>query len=161
MLKDAIFDKSQKYRYLLKRQWKADTKNFVNFILLNPSTADEKNDDPTINACIQFAKNSNYDGLWITNLFAFRATKPHNLKLCSSPIGKQNNQYLKNYAKKSKMVIIAWGNHGNFLDRNKEVIKILSKTKTLYCLDITNKGNPKHPLYIKRTTKPLIFSNSN
>lgn len=152
MKKSAIFDETKKYRYVLTRQW-GNNKNFVNFVLLNPSTADENLDDPTIKACIRFANNWGYDGIWVTNLFAFRATKPHDLIQCSSPVGNQNNKYLEKYSKKSKMVIIAWGNHGNFLNRDKEVIKILSKIKNLYCIDITTKGNPKHLLYINRNTK--------
>ncbi len=162
MKKSAIFDETKKYRYVLSRQW-GNNKNFVNFILLNPSTADENIDDPTIKACIKFASKwkyaskLKYDGIWVTNLFAFRATKPSDLKQCSCPIGKQNNQYLKKYSTESKMVVIAWGNHGNFLNRDKEVIKILSKIKNLHYLDITKGGNPKHPLYINRKTKPKKY----
>lgn len=61
MKKDATLDKTRKYRYVLKRQWGADDDNFVNFVLLNPSTADENADDPTIKACIKFAQNWGYE----------------------------------------------------------------------------------------------------
>ena len=156
MLKDAILDPSRTYRYVIKRQWGKNNENFINFVLLNPSTADETNDDPTIKACIKIGQNLGYDGLWITNLFAFRATKPVDLKKSSNPIGILNNKYLEDYAKKSKMVLLAWGNHGNFLGRNKEVIKILFENIP-HCLEITKLGNPKHPLYIKRTAKPFKY----
>lgn len=159
MHKDAILDKTRKYRYILKRQWGGNDNNFINFILLNPSTADETKDDRTITACIKIAQNLGYDGLYVTNLFAFRATKPTDLKTSTEPIGELNNQYLKDYAKKSKIIILGWGNHGGFLDRDQEVINLLSK-EAPQCLEITKLGSPKHPLYIKRTVKPLPFIKS-
>lgn len=157
MEKEAILDQKRKYRYVLKRQWGTNEKNFVNFVLLNPSTADEKIDDPTIQACIKFAQNWKYDGMWVTNLFAFRTTQPINLKKNKRPIGNKNDSYIQKYAKKSKTIVIAWGNHGNFLNRDKQVIKLLSQISDLYCLQILKNGQPKHPLYVKRQTKLLIF----
>ena len=62
MQKDAILDKKRKYRYMLKRQWGDSTDKFINFVLLNPSTADETVDDPTIKACIKFTQNLGYGG---------------------------------------------------------------------------------------------------
>lgn len=157
MHKEAILDQSRKYRYVLKRQWGDNGNNFINFVLLNPSTADETKDDPTIIACIKIAQNLGYDGLWVTNLFAFRATEPSDLKKYTEPIGEQNDQYLTDCAKRSKIVVIAWGNHGDFLGRDQDVIKLLSKIQTPHCLEITKLGNPKHPLYIKRTAKLFPF----
>ena len=130
MKKDAILDKTRQYRYALKRQWGADDENFVNFVLLNPSTADENIDDPTIKACIKFAQNWGYDGILVTNLFAFRATEPTDLKKAENPIGDQNDSYIKKYAKRSKIIVIAWGNHGNFLNRGEQVVKLLSQIKS-------------------------------
>lgn len=153
MKTDAIFDTTHEYRYMLMRQWGSDKKNFVNFILLNPSTADEKMDDPTIKGCIKFAQNWGCDGLYVTNLFAFRATDPRDLKKTREPIGELNDKYLKEYAKKSKLVIFAWGNHGRYLGRSAIVAKMLSKICVPHCLKITKSGSPKHPLYIKRTSK--------
>ncbi len=158
MIKDAILDKTRKYRYMLKRHWNTDGKNFANFILLNPSTADEKNDDPTITACTNIAKNLDCDGLWVTNLFAFRATKPTDLKKATQPVGKMNNKYLKDYSKRAKITIVAWGNHGNYQGRDAEVIKLLKEIEDLQCLEITKLGMPKHPLYVKRNTKPFSFN---
>lgn len=146
MKRDAIFDQTRKYRYLLKRQWGTDDGNFVNFVLLNPSTADENVDDPTIKACIKLAQNWGCDGIWVTNLFAFRATKPVELKKAENPIGNENNSYITEYAKRSKTVVIAWGNHGSFLKRGEQVTKMLSQITTLHCLQILKNGSPKHPL---------------
>jgi hypothetical protein len=158
MLKDAIIDESEKYRYVLERRWGTTSDNVINFVLLNPSTADASQDDPTVKACIQFAKNLGFNGLLITNLFAFRATDPIKMKSCKYPHGSKNDRYIEDAAKKSKMIIVAWGNHGTHCDRDKEVIKLLSPIKNLFCLGITASGNPKHPLYIKRTFKPILFN---
>ncbi len=157
MDKDATLDESRIYRYVLIRKWGNNDDNFVNFILLNPSTADEKFDDPTIKACITFAKSWAYDGFYVTNLFAFRATKPKNLKKASDSIGPLNNHYIEEIAKKSKKIVIAWGNHGGFKQRDKEVLQILAKICTPYCIQKLKKGYPKHPLYVKRDSKPIIF----
>lgn len=147
----------EKYRYFLERKTVSNCKDFVNFILLNPSTADENIDDPTIRSCLRITKNLGYQGMWVTNLFAFRATHPADLKKELDSIGSENNAYIKKYAKRSKLIIAAWGNHGSFLNRDKAVIKMLSSIKPLYCLGITTLGNPKHPLYVKRNTKLLKF----
>ena len=157
MIKDAILDKERKYRYMLKRQWGDVNGNFVNFLLLNPSTANETIDDPTIRACIKFSQNLGYDGFYVTNLFAFRTKSPQLLKQSKNQIGAKNDEFIKKYAHKSTLIIVAWGNHGNFLDRDKEVLKILTEIKAPHCLAITKSGNPKHPLYIKRDTKPFIL----
>lgn len=157
MIKDAFLDKERQYRYMLKRQWGERNDNFINFVLLNPSTANETIDDPTIKACIKFAQNLGYDGFYVTNLFAFRTRSPQILKKSRNPIGERNDEFIKKYAYKSKLVVIAWGNHGNFMNRDNEVSKILSKIKNPHCLAITKSGSPKHPLYIKRDTKPFKF----
>lgn len=157
MQKGAILDKSGKYRYQLVRQWRENSDNFVNFVLLNPSTADAVLDDPTIKACISFATNWGFDGLYVTNLFAFRATKPEDLKKAADPIGPLNNNYIQETASKSKMVVFAWGNHGSFMQRNEEVTESLSKTCTPYCIQLLKDGQPKHPLYIKRETRPTAL----
>lgn len=157
MLKDAIIDQSGKYRYSLERCWGSDISNVVNFILLNPSTADATRDDPTVKACIAFAKGWGFDALIITNLFAYRVTQPSEMKVCNDPYGSENEAYLKQIAKKSKKVVIAWGNHGSHCDRDKEVLKMLSPIQKLYCLGITKIGHPKHPLYVSRDTEPIVY----
>ena len=146
----AEFDKKREYRYVLKRKWGTNDDNFVNFVLLNPSTADEKEDDPTVNRCIKFAKSWEYDGIWITNLFAYIATKPENMKKAVEPVGKDNDYYILEYAKKSKKIVIAWGSDEDFSKRGSQVIKILSQLKkTLYCFP---RRNPQHVLRVSNET---------
>jgi len=157
MIKDAEFDRTRSYRYVLKRQWGSDTGKFINFVLLNPATADEEKNDRVTTGCIKFAQNLGYHGLYLTNLFSFRATKPVDMKDATDPVGPDNDEYLLKYAKKTQRVIIAWGNHGGFNGRDSEVLRLLSGIRPLYCLQTTKRGKPKHLLYIKRSTEPFPF----
>jgi hypothetical protein len=94
MKKDAILSQDRKYRYVLSRIWD-ESKPMVVIIGLNPSTADEKDDDNTITKCINFAKQWGYGGLYMLNLFAFRATSPSDMFNADSPIGDENDKYIK------------------------------------------------------------------
>jgi len=143
------------YRYWLNRHWGEGTA-VVNFIMLNPSTADHKEDDPTIRRCINFAKLWGYDGLEVTNLFAFRATDPKELKTAADPIGPLNDQHIEDTARKAELVICGWGTHGGLNNRQAHVMKLLSGI-SLGALKQTKAGFPGHPLYLKSSSKPQPF----
>lgn len=151
--KGAQFSKCRKYRYALWRTWQEDP-GYVMFIGLNPSTADETEDDPTIRRCIGFAKAWGFGGIHMLNLFAFRATNPKELKKASDPIGSENNHYLKMYLDSGGLNIACWGTHGAFKDRGEAVIELLGR-ENLSCLDTIRYGYPKHPLYLKQDIKPI------
>ena len=95
---DAKFSKDRIYRYALWRIWD-DTLPKLLFIGLNPSTADEINDDPTMRRCIRFSKDLGYGGFIMGNIFAYRSTDPKKLKTINNPIGKRNNFWLKHNGK--------------------------------------------------------------
>ena len=154
MKKDAILSDDRKYRYILSRTWD-ETKPTVLFIGLNPSTADENEDDPTIRRCIGFAKSWGYGGILMANLFAFRTTNPQGLYTEHDPIGSENDLYIKEYASKAELTIACWGNHGSFHNRAQEVYELV---KSMHCLDTNKSGEPKHPLYIKHDTNPKPYS---
>lgn len=139
------------YRYALWRTWDS-AKPFVLFVGLNPSTADEKTDDPTLIRCMNFAKSWGYGGVCMANLFAFRATDPAQMKAASDPVGKQNNRWLKKLAGEAGIVVAAWGNDGAFLGRSEKVIKILPE---LHCLKMNKSGEPAHPLYQPAKRQPV------
>lgn len=154
--KDAIFSPCRQYRYLLWRRWGEDWEaNFAMFIGLNPSTADETKDDPTIRRCIAFAKSWGHSALLMANIFAYRATDPNVMKQQPDPIGADNDRYLLEYANKANVVIAAWGNHGTHNDRQAKVKALIPN---LHCLKITAAGMPGHPLYLPQTLKPIKFS---
>jgi hypothetical protein len=139
------------YRYALWRTWDS-SKPFVMFVGLNPSTADEMSDDPTLTRCINFAKSWGYGGVCMANLFAFRATEPSDMKASDDPIGTENNTWLKKLAKDAALVVAAWGNDGSYLERSEQVKKLLPN---LYCLKLNKSGEPAHPLYQAAKLKPV------
>lgn len=152
--KGAIISDCGKYRYALTRKW---GEGFcLAFIGLNPSTADANLDDPTIRRCIGFAKSLGYMGLYMVNLFAYRATDPKQMKSANDPIGPENDKYLLRYASNAGSVIAAWGAHGGFKGQDKAVINLL-KNMPIDSLGVTKGGFPKHPLYLPKTTKPQYF----
>ena len=148
--KGAQFSDCRKYRYVLWRIWD-EHKDCVVFIGLNPSTANEIEDDPTIRRCIGYAKDWGFGGLYMLNLFAFRATNPKELKRASFPIGFTNNRNLIIYSD-LRLTVACWGTQGTFMNRDKGVIELLGREK-LSCLGITKEGHPKHPLYLRRDAK--------
>lgn len=154
MEKGAILSDNRQYRYCLWRIWD-NKKSLVMFIGLNPSTADENHDDRTIKRCIGFAKEWGYGGIYMTNLFAYRSTSPKNLYEVVSPIGDNNDRFISEYADRCKLIIACWGNHGRYLDRSLEVKKLINN---LYCLELNNSGEPKHPLYVRKDQQITKFN---
>jgi len=152
--KNATFSDCRKYRYALSRTWN-DKKKTILFIGLNPSTANEKIDDPTIRRCINYAQNWGYGSLLMVNLFAYRATLPSELKNVKNPIGNDNDLQIIELSKKADIAVAAWGNEGTLLNRDKEVKKILPN---LMCLKINKSGQPSHPLYQKKDLKLIKYS---
>lgn len=155
MKKAAVISHCQKYRYSLSRIWEPE-KETVTFICLNPSTADENIDDPTIRRCVNFAKSWGMGGLYMANLFAYRATDPKMMKKAFDPVGPANDEYLLNLASISKIVIAAWGTTGIFKKRDRKVKRLLGE-KLHLCLEISKNGHPKHPLYLKKDLVPVSF----
>lgn len=154
-LSDAIFSPCRSYRYLLWRRWGDDwSSNYAMFVGLNPSTADEANDDPTIRRCINFAKSWSYSGLCMANLFAYRATNPKDMLAVDDPIGEENDRYLLQYAANAGVVIAAWGNHGTHGGRYAQIKRMISN---LHCLKVTKTGMPSHPLYLRQDLKPVLY----
>lgn len=144
------------YRYLLSRKWDA-SKPKITFVMLNPSTADAKQDDPTLRKCINFARILGYGSLKVVNLFAYRATKPCELRKAADPIGPKNNYYIQLATRRASLIIVAWGTHGSFQGRDKVVQNLIYRNKSLYCLGVTKDGYPRHPLYLEKSTIPIIF----
>jgi hypothetical protein len=137
-----------KYRYSLVRLWE-DGGNIVNFVMLNPSTADATEDDPTIRRCVGFAKAWGHAGLVVTNLFALRSTDPNALKRSADPIGPDNDAVVLSTAIGSAAVVCAWGVNGSLYGRDKIVSEMLRRSGVATkCLRLTKDGAPCHPLYL-------------
>jgi len=148
----AKFSEDRVYRYLLWRKW-SDFPCAM-FIGLNPSTADENVDDPTIRRCVSFAKSWGCGGIHMLNLFAFRATKPEEMKKADDPYGPDNEDFLKTNLLISDPVVACWGIHGAFKNRAVEIRKLLPSLK---CFGLTKAGHPRHPLYLSKETRLIDF----
>jgi hypothetical protein len=154
MQKGAVVDKTELYRYSLWREWNIDAPKLV-FIMLNPSKADAYIDDPTLRRCIGFAKSWSFGSLTVINLFAYRSAKPSELRQVNDPVGAQNDRYLKKAIKSADKVVVAWGNNGKLMQRDRMVLDLLSICNVQpYCLGTTKAGYPRHPLYILCSKKP-------
>ena len=149
----AEFSRYRDYRYSLWRFWEKD-KGYAAFVCLNPSTADEFKNDPTVVRCINYAKAWGYGGMFMLNEFAYRSTHPGNLYTIGDPVGPDNDFHLQSVSSKALVTIVAWGLHGSYLNRDREVLKILTNP---HCLKLTKDGHPGHPLYLKKDLKPILY----
>lgn len=148
MERDAQMSACGTYRYDLWRRWVPDGRVLL-WILLNPSTADAVQDDPTIVRCIRFAARWGYGAIRVINLFALRATDPRELYAAADPVGPQNDAIAEKALPAADGVICAWGNHGQLNDRGARVQEMLSRHRCdPRILGVTRLGQPMHPLYI-------------
>lgn len=153
MERTARFDSTGRYRYWLGRRWQAEGKE-VAFVMLNPSRADAAVDDPTLRACIQFAQRWQYASLSVVNLFGYRTPHPTALKQATDPIGPENDAHVLQAVAQAQQTVLAWGNHGEWLGRDRAISQLLKPYHhKIHYLQINKSGQPRHPLYIKRTAK--------
>jgi hypothetical protein len=160
-----IFSPCRTWRYTLARDvWFPNlgrsVVKYLNVIGLNPSTADENRDDPTVRRCLRLARDLGYDGCLITNLFAYRSTDPRGLLHApADPIGPENDGYLLRAAQGAGLVICAWGVHGGYLHRGRDLLRLLREAhRELHCLGLTQGGQPRHPLYLPSRVRPQPYS---
>ena len=156
MHRGAEFSPCRRYRYALLRAWKPEA-GFAMFVGLNPSTADEATDDPTIRRCVAFARAWGYGALCMMNLFAYRATQPADMLGQDDPVGPENNEYLLRMALQAEVVVAAWGVHGTHGGRHNVVRALLPG---LHYLRLTKDGHPGHPLYLPATLRPVAWVTS-
>jgi hypothetical protein len=163
----ALLSDDRCYRYVLWRRWSAEPPAL--FIGLNPSTADENTDDPTIRRCIRFARDWGHGGLLMANLYARRSTDPRGLK-ASLPIGEivsrdnhgnvavwRNDMVISALAHRSAVTVAAWGAwEGPVARRAIDVAQKL--VGGVHCLGTTKDGHPRHPLYVRADTRPIPWS---
>lgn len=143
----AKFSRCRKWRYLLWRRW-ADGP-VANFLMLNPSTADEVKLDPSCTRARVYAERWGFGALIVTNLFGWRATDPDEMKAALDPVGNANDRAILDAAKNSNLVVCAWGNHGLHRARSAHVVKLLRNARVgLHVLRMNACGEPAHPLYL-------------
>ncbi len=155
----AYISQCRQYRYWLERKWDTGFKPQV-FVMLNPSTADAREDDPTIRRCMGFAKREGAGGIIVVNLFAYRTTDPKELEVAEDAVGPANQQAIGDALLTATLtecpVICAWGANRR---AEEQAVKLKSRAldfgAKLVCLGITAGGAPRHPLYVKGNA-PLI-----
>lgn len=153
--RSAYFSRDKKYRYWLKIVWDKQLPCLV-VIGLNPSTADEFKDDPTVRKWKGIARLNGYGGIVVLNLFAFRATDPSVMLSESDPVGDENNYWITEYTNQASVALASWGTKGTHRGRCYEVEKQLRGK--LKCLRFTSEGHPEHPLYIPYSAELKNFS---
>lgn len=152
----ATFDPSRAYRYSLWRRV-GEGESVCLFVMLNPSTADETQDDPTIRRCMAFAKAWGYGMLAVGNLFAYRATDPKELKGGFDPVGPGNIVAMIHLMRRSDCIVAAWGSHGR--DRETPIRNMLRfGGREVNHLGLTKQGEPRHPLYVKADTELQVWA---
>lgn len=155
----AVFDPQRQYRYSLWRWWggpRIEWHRALVAIGLNPSTADELQDDPTIRRLIGYAHDWGSQGLVMLNLFAYRATKPPELRVQADPVGPLNDQALQQVALRGGRILCCWGGDGKYQDRGIHVANLLAG-HDLYALGFTKEGQPLHPLRQRKALKPVLW----
>ena len=151
----ATFSPDKRHRYLLWRAWNHRPR--VLWIMLNPSTADESVEDPTIRRCIGYARDWFFGGIWIANAFALRSTDPYALYATADQsyrIGPLNDwileQLVAHQVEQGGPIVCAWGEHARKLYRDQRVLDIISRAGgQALCLHRTKGGAPGHPLYLR------------
>jgi hypothetical protein len=150
----AEFSVCRRWRTLLWRRWD-EAKPIANFLMLNPSTADETVLDPTCARARDYAARWGYGSLLVTNVFAWRATDPGEMRAAADPVGKGNDAAILRAARKSAIVVCAWGNHGAHLERSQAVLRLLRGAGVaLHVLQLNASGEPAHPLYLPGRLRP-------
>lgn len=153
----ATFSPCRLWRYSLWRRWSdCAPDHMVAFIGLNPSTADEVRNDPTVRRCINFAKAWGFGGMVMLNAFAYRATDPRDMKRQEDPVGPWNDVAILEIARSVPRVVCCWGAHGAWHGRHGELVRML-QFRELRHMGLTKAGRPRHPLYLANATEPNVW----
>lgn len=150
----AVYSDCESYRYLLTRVWDESGKRAL-FIMLNPSTATEVQNDPTVERCERRARALGFGGFRVTNIFGWRDTDPKKMRAAADPVGAENDAAILESCPWADQIIAAWGAHGEHMGRGAEMEALLrAQNQPVYHLGLTKAGHPKHPLYIAYTQQP-------
>lgn len=153
----ATFSADRVHRYELWR-CAGGPEGTVAFIGLNPSTADEVKNDPTVERCLRFASKWGFAHFFILNIFAYRTTYPKELFAADEAIGRENDRHILNVCQQADLVVAAWGVNGSYMQRGTQVEAMLRKPGVvLWCLGLTKGGFPRHPLYVRADTEPEVW----
>lgn len=153
----AVYSDCENYRYSLTRVWEPAGRKAA-FIMLNPSTATEVQNDPTVERCERRARALGFGAFNVTNIFAWRDTDPRKMRKAADPVGLANDQAIREACDWADQIVAAWGTHGAHLERGASVETLLRATGLpVYHLGLSKAGHPKHPLYIAYAQQPELW----
>ena len=153
----AIYSDCERYRYALTRVWDDGGKRAL-FVMLNPSTATEVQNDATVERCERRSRALGFGAFRVTNIFGWRDTDPRDMRAADDPVGPENDATIREGMDWANIVIAAWGVHGVHRNRGPQVEAILRQMPhSVYSLGLTKYGHPKHPLYIAYTQQPVLW----
>lgn len=154
-MRQAVISPCGLYRYSLRRTLDMHGMRQILWVMLNPSTADATQDDPTIRRCIGFSKAWGFAELVVVNLYALRSTDPKTLWSASDPIGPDNDDHIRELAECSDMTVCAWGQPGPVKERALHVRGLLPEA---HYLKLNKDGSPSHPLYLPKALTPKVWT---
>jgi hypothetical protein len=153
----AVYSDCERYRYLLTRVWEPEGAKAL-FVMLNPSTATEVQNDPTVERCERRARTLGFGAFRVCNIFAWRDTDPRLMRRAAEPVGPENDAAIRESCFWADTIVCAWGTHGAHLGRGPEVERLMRATgRSLHHLGLTQDGHPKHPLYIGYSVAPILW----
>lgn len=153
----SVWSPCRRFRYVLWRKWASGP--YLMVVGLNPSTADDEADDPTLRRCIGFAKREGMGALCMANVYAYRSTDPKGLRQLGLPLaaGQDNGRWLAACAKQAGAVICAWGKHAARNDVQAVSAILRANNTRVMCLGTNKDGSPKHPLYLPADAALVSF----
>lgn len=143
----AIISDCGLYRYRLER----GAGRALSIIMVNPSTADAENDDPTIRKVLGFADRLGCTRIIVGNKFAFRATDVKELRKAKDPIGPDNDHHIEQILRDGDVHMAAWGSLNKLPETLRKrwvgIVRIADRVGVeLQCIDICGDSHPRHPL---------------
>ena len=151
---EAVYSDCERYRYTLTRIWDEKGRRVL-FVMLNPSTATEVQNDPTVERCERRARALGFGAFRVCNIFAWRETDPRKMRRAKDPVGPGNDAAIAEACGWADVLVCAWGTHGEHLDRGSQVELLMRQTgRDLAHLGLSKAGHPKHPLYIAYSRQP-------
>jgi len=153
----AVYSDCLSYRYSLTRIWDAAGSK-VHFVMLNPSTATEIQNDPTVERCERRARTLGFGAFRVTNIFAWRETDPAKMRKVADPVGPKNDEAISQGCEWADQTICAWGTNGTHLNRGPTTLELVKAANVpLFHLGLSKQGHPKHPLYIAYAQTPQAW----
>lgn len=155
-LMGAVLSDDRAHRYWLWRIWTRSLPILV-VCMFNPSTADARDDDPTIGRLCAFAQRWGYGGILVINLRSYRTADPDECKAmgkasCGDAQHDAWAHALDIAARQGTPILVAWGNLASADDA--VPLYAAAPDIDLICLGLNGNGSPKHPMARGRNRVP-------